>query len=115
MFATSIRRRIRQLIASERGMALPTALFATVASMALAGVAVMSSVDVQQGTQRDNGSKSAIGAADAGANVALLRLARESEELASAKCLGGATPSGGWCPPVTGDVGDVSYEYQVSE
>lgn len=96
-------------------MALPTALFATIASMALAGAAVMSSVDVQQGTARDNGAKSAIGAADAGANVALLRLARESEELADDECLGGATPSGGWCPPVTGEVGGASYEYRVSE
>ena len=113
--SSSIRRWIGRLIASESGMALPTALFATVASMALAGVAVMSSVDVQQGTHRDNGSKSAIGAADAGANVALLRLSRESEELASAQCLGGAAPSGGWCPPVVGEVGGASYEYRVSE
>lgn len=112
---SSIRRWIGRLIASESGMALPTALFATVASMALAGVAVISSVDVQQGTHRDNGSKSAIGAADAGANVALLRLARESEELASAKCIDGGTPSGGWCPPVVGEVGGASYEYRVSE
>ena len=42
-------------------MALPVALFATVASLALGGAAVMSSVDVQQGSHRDNSSKSAIG------------------------------------------------------
>jgi hypothetical protein len=113
--STRIRRLVGRLAADDRGIALPTALFATVASMALAGAAVMSSVDVQQGTHRDNGSKSAIGAADAGANVALLRLSRESEELASTKCFGGAPPSGGWCPPVSGDVGDANYKYEVSE
>ena len=36
----------------------------------------MSTVDVQQGTKRDHDSKEAIAAADAGANIALLRLNR---------------------------------------
>ena len=59
--------------AASAGMALPTALFAMIASMALASAAVISSVDVQQGTDRDHDSKKAIAAADAGANIALLR------------------------------------------
>ncbi len=106
---------LRRLLASEQGMALPTALFATIASMGLAGAAVMSSVDAQQGTHRDTSAKNAIGAADAGANVALMRLARESEDLADDECLEGATPSGGWCPAVTGEVGGASYEYRISD
>jgi hypothetical protein len=116
MISTRISSRLRLLARGERGMALPVALFATVASVALAGAAVMSSVDVQQGSHRDNSSKSAIGAADAGANVAMMRLARDSNELADSPCLEGATPgANGWCPPVSGEVGDAAYSYQISE
>ena len=84
-------------------MALPTALFAMIASFALASVAVLSSVDAQQGTKRDHESKEAIAAADAGANVALLRLNRfqRQSEPATVRRTRWRTPdgrSGGWCP-----------------
>jgi len=107
--------RLRLLAGSERGMALPTALFAMVASVGLASAAVIATIDVQQGSKRDSGSKSAIAAADAGANVATMRLNRDAEELETAPCLEGATPEAGWCPPVTGAVGGAEYSYQVSE
>jgi hypothetical protein len=119
----SLRRRLRELRESERGMALPTAIFATVASLSLAGVAVMSSVDVQQGTRRDSDSKSAIAAADAGASVALLRLNRYASALTSSTpCLGLSGSSlvlttaskDGWCPEVTGTVGSSTYAYRVT-
>ncbi|HEX3174320.1 MAG TPA: hypothetical protein VHQ43_08905 [Solirubrobacterales bacterium] len=97
-------------------MALPTALFAMIASVALAGAAVMSSVDVQQGSHRDSGSKSAIGAADAGANVAMMRLARDSSELGTSPCLSGSTAeANGWCSPIAGEVGGSTYSYQISQ
>jgi hypothetical protein len=109
-------RRLLRAARSERGMALPTALFAMVASLGLAGVAVMSTVDVQRGSQRDSGSKSAIAAADAGANVAMMRLNRDPAELSTAPCLDGAQPeANGWCPPVSGEVGGAQYSYQVSQ
>ncbi len=109
-------------------MALPVALFGMIASMALAGAAVMSTVDVQQGSHRDSSSKSAIAAADAGANVARLRLARYATVLdsATAPCIvvgtGGmltasaAETVGGalWCPPVSGTVGGATYSYRVT-
>ena len=115
-FFDAIRSRLLLLARSEDGMALPVALFATIASLALASVAVVSSVDVQQGSHRDSGSKSAIAAADAGANVAMLRLKRDSAELAEATCLEGASPeANGWCPPVEGEVGGTEYTYQVSQ
>lgn len=106
-------------------MALPTVLFAMVASMGLAGAAVVASVDVQQGSKRDSGSKSAIAAADAGANIATMRLARFSKTLATNQCVvesGGtlvatkAVNTGGqlWCPPVSGTVGRGTYTYWVS-
>ena len=77
----------------------------------LAGAAVMSSVNVQQGTHRDGDSKSAIAAADAGANVALLRLNRYASAFSTATpCLGAAgAPSSqlpaamAGAPPVGGD------------
>lgn len=121
----SLRRRLHELRHSERGMALPVALFGMIASMALAGAAVMSTIDVQQGSHRDNSSKSAIAAADAGANVARLRLARYATVLDSetAPCLavgsGGlltasAAQADGWCPPVAGTVGGAAYSYRVT-
>src|SRR5690349_16270740 len=78
-------RHLRLLVRSEAGMALPTAMRATAASLALGGAAVMSSVDVQSGSKRDGGSKSAIAAADAGANVAMQRLNRYGDALSAEK------------------------------
>ena len=118
--------RLRLLAHSERGMALPTALFAMIASVGLASAAVVASVDVQRGAKRDNGSKSAIAAADAGANVAMQRLNRYGDELSEEEpCLnvnaGGDLEAGdapvsepGWCAPVEGEVGDAAYSYRVS-
>jgi hypothetical protein len=116
---------VRSLRHSERGMALPTVLFAMMASMGLAGAAVVASVDVQEGTKRDSSTKSAIAAADAGANIATMRLARYSKTLATNQCVGEsggvlvatkAVTTGGqlWCPPVSGTVGRGSYTYWVS-
>jgi hypothetical protein len=121
-----LRRRLRYLARSERGIALPVALFATVAAMGLGSVAVLSSIDVQQGSQRDNSSKSAIAAADAGANVALQRQNRYATSLdAEHPCLnvgsGGKLEPGaqaatepGWCAPISGEVGGSTYSYRVS-
>ena len=101
-------------------MALPTAIFAMIASMGLASAAIMSSVDAQRGTQRDHDSKSAIAAADAGANVALLRLNRFQGSLGvGTPCVGPAgeaqAPTGGWCPATAAEsVGNGSFSYQVS-
>jgi|GEM_PF-546709 len=118
---------VRTLRRSERGMALPVALFAMIGSMALAGAAVVATTDVQVGTHRDDSSKDAIAAADAGANVARARQTRYGFvlnewnpclklgtggklEKAPAETIGGQQ----WCPPVSGTVGDASYVYRVS-
>jgi len=101
-------------------MALPTALFAMIASMAFASAAIMASVNVQQGTGRDHDSKEAIAAADAGANLALLRLNRFQGNLSLAKpCVGPAgesqLASGGWCPSTPAEyVGEAFYSYRIS-
>lgn len=116
-----LRARFRLLLASESGMALPTAIFAMVASMALAGAAVLSSVNVQQGSARDHDSKEAIAAADAGSGVALLRLNRFLDNLSPATpCVGPAgealvVAADGWCPATAIEsVGGATFTYRVS-
>lgn len=111
-----LRARLALLGRSESGMALPVALLATVAAMALAGAAVVSTVDVQQGTKRDSASKRAIAAADAGVSAARTELARVLAEPEVSSCPGGALPSSGWCPPTSPEtVGDATYSFQFSD
>jgi hypothetical protein len=109
-------------------MALPTALFALIASFALATAAILSSVDVQEGSHYDSSRKDAIAAADAGASVALLRLNRFEERLTDTNnptpCVGPAGESlpetsvgSGWCPatkPESLSGGGATFTYQVS-
>jgi hypothetical protein len=115
---------VRDLHRDQRGIAVPTALMALIASFALASVAVMSTVDVQQGEKRDHDSKEAIAAADAGASIALLRLNRFLPTLnTGSQCVG---PNGEsqlaekvsgvlWCPwTATEQVGGASFRYRVS-
>src|SRR3954447_20080115 len=111
---------VRGLRRDQRGIAVPTALMALIASFALASAAVMSTADVQQGTKRDHDSKEAIAAADAGANIALLRLNRYLPSLTAATpCVGpngeSQTAAGGWCPSTaTEKVGGATYSYRIS-
>lgn len=104
-------------------MALPTALFATIAAFGLGSAAVVASVNTQRGTSRDSDSKQAIAAADAGANVALLRLNRYASALGgSTPCLGTSgtalvvtgVAADGWCPEVKGSVGRSTYAYRTT-
>lgn len=105
-------------------MALPFAAFATAATLSLGAAAVLASVQVQQGSHRDSAAKTAAAAADAGANVALMRTNRYANSLepnSNRECLGVnegqavvTAATGGWCPPVTETVGDATYTYQVS-
>jgi hypothetical protein len=105
---------------SERGMAVPTALMALIASFGLATAAILSTVSLQQGSTHDLRAKNAIAAADAGASVALLRLNRYQETLLGGEeCVGAAgeveTPSSGWCPATAPQtVGPSSFSYQIS-
>jgi hypothetical protein len=118
-----IQRRLTKLARSERGMALPVALFAMIAGTALASAAVVATVNVQQGSHRDSSTKSAIAVADAGANIARTRINRYAVVLATKPCLklgatgvleGAVAESDGWCPAVTGTVGGGKYSYRVS-
>jgi hypothetical protein len=122
MTVSALKKRARDLWRGESGIALPVALLTMVASVALAGAAVVATVDVQRGTSRDSGSKSAIAAADAGANLAVMRLARYAKSLSTSPCLkesnGVLVTSGaeadGWCPALSGNVGGANYVYRAS-
>ncbi len=118
-----LRRHLGKLARSESGMALPVALFAMIAGMALASAAVVATVNVQKGSHRDASTKSAIAVADAGANIARARIDRYAVVLATQPCLrtgstgtleGTVAESDGWCPAVKGTVGGGSYSYRVS-
>lgn len=129
MMPRPLKRRFGELVRSERGIALPVALFAMIAGMSLAGAAVMATTDAQDGAHRDNSSKAAIAAADAGASVAkarqnrygfilneknpCLRVGEEGRgvlEKAGAELVAGQA----WCPAVSGTVGGATYTYRVS-
>jgi hypothetical protein len=122
-FLAQLRKSAGWFLRSEGGMVLPTALFATIAAFGLGTAAVVATVNAQHGTTRDNHSKEAIAAADAGASVALMRLNRYASALTvSTPCLGmsGSTlvltnvAADGWCPEVNGTVGGSTYAYRVT-
>ena len=103
-------------------MALPTAFFAMVASFALASAGGALDGRRPAGHRRDHDSKNAIAAADAGANVALLRLNRYSSSLSTHHpCVGrqrrkltdaASTTAGARRPREA--VGGATYSYRVS-
>jgi hypothetical protein len=111
---------VRDLRRDQAGIAVPTALMALIASFAIASVAVLSTVNVQSGTNRDKNSKQAIAAADAGANIAMLRINRFLPKLTPLNsCVGpnGETvpTAGTWCPPIGPEsIDGATYTYQVS-
>jgi Tfp pilus assembly protein PilX len=103
---------------SEHGFAVPTVLLALVAAVALASSAVVASIGAQKGTSRDQNSKAALAAAEAGIANALLRFNQSpTTGLAGTTCvpLGGtAVGANGWCPTqITGTLDRATYTYAV--
>ena len=113
---------VRDLQRDESGFAVATALIAMTVAFTFASAAVVYSVNTQHGTIRDHNTKEAIAAADAGANVALMRMNQFSTAIsASNPCvgLGGGilvptnAEADGWCPQLSGTVGGATYSYRV--
>lgn len=103
-------------------MAVATALIAMTIAFTFASAAVVYSVNTQHGTVRDHDSKEAIAAADAAANVALMRLNQFSVALSSSSpCVGisgsllvvTGAEADGWCPQLSGTVGSATFAYRV--
>jgi hypothetical protein len=117
----TMRGALSHLWRSERGFALPTVLTIIVAGLGLSGAAVVASIHAQSGSVRDQDSKDALAAADAGVQVALYR----QNKIATSNVLPcvvsgtgdalvpGSANADGWCPAWTGTVGGRSYTYRV--
>lgn len=113
---------VRDMRRNERGMAVATALIAMTVAFALSSAAVVYSVNTQHGTVRDHSAKESVAAADAGANVALMRMNQFSKAVSAANpCVGMSgsmlvvthAEADGWCPQITGTVGNATYSYRV--
>jgi type II secretory pathway pseudopilin PulG len=100
-------------LVAEDGFAVPTVFLAILAAFGLASAAVVSSINAQRGTVRDQETKAALATAEAGIANAMLRYNRISSEDAACAPVGGTgAGAGGWCPvEVSGDVdrGDFTY------
>ena len=105
----------RRRLASEAGFAVPTVTLMLLAAMAMAGVAVTTSISGQQGAVRDQNTKTALAVAESGVEQALLQYNRYGRVPDSSPCApvgGTATDAEGWCPEVAGTTvngGAVSY------
>jgi hypothetical protein len=99
----------------EGGFVVPTSLFMVLAAFATVSVGVVASVNVQRGTVRDQGTKSAVQVAEAGVNEALLHYNRiPPSDTNRCSPVTSSLPDGsGWCPPVSGSFNGASYTYQV--
>lgn len=113
---------VRDMRRDQSGMAVATALIAMTVAFSFASAAVVYSVNTQHGTVRDHNSKESIAAADAGANVALMRMNQFSKAVSTATpCVGisgsllvvAKAEADGWCPQLTGTVGNSTYSYRV--
>ena len=112
------RYRLREAAVSERGFAIPTVILALTAVLGLASATVVASIGAQKGTTRDQQSKAALAAAEAGIANALLRF-NQSHTTGSAgtTCVpvgGTVAAANGWCPTqITGGFDRGSYTYAV--
>ena len=115
---------LRELVRSERGIALPMALMITVIAMGFAAVPIVASVNSQSGDTRNQGGNEALAAAEAGAELGVLRqsaLLTENEKTTVPSCVPATKlASTGWCTPypakrgtAAGKIGNAEYQYQV--
>lgn len=111
--------RLRRM-GDEAGYALVPVLGVMIASLGLASVAAIAASNSLEGTSRDEGNKTALQAADAGAHLALVRQNRAAGSSSGTSCMvegpGGvlyqSSPEpDGWCAEQTGvvDAGTFSY------
>ena len=103
----------------EAGFAVPTVLLALTAAFGLGTATIVASVGAQQGTTRDENSKAALAAAEAGVANAMLRFNRIRTDAGSTAddCVpvgGTGVGADGWCPnEVAGAIDLGGYAYRV--
>jgi Tfp pilus assembly protein PilX len=106
------------LARSQSGFALPTVLMVTIIGIGFSAAAITASVSTQSASVRDQDSKVALAAADAGLQEALLRQNKVATNSTN-KCVvnqggtlvPGAAAADGWCPALTCSVGDAGFSY----
>ena len=83
------------------GFALPTALMMTLAAIGTVSVGVVTTIQVQHGTIRDQGTKAGLQEAQTGVNTALLQFNRiaPSQTNPCSPVTTAAPLANGWCPP----------------
>lgn len=112
--------RLGARLRSEAGVAIPTVLILLIVGLGLGSSAIVSTIGAQHTTIRNSNYKAAIAAADTGLDRALYR-ENKIFTTSSLPCVlqgvtqlsAGAAAGDGWCPAVTGTVGDASYSYRV--
>lgn len=110
--------RVRELVSSERGIALPVALLITVITLSFAAVPIVASINSQSGGSHNQGGNEALAAAEAGAEIAILHQRQQIAADSSVACAeedGTELGSNGWCtaidPPRS--IGAAEYRYQL--
>ena len=114
-------RRLRSVIGDETGAAILMVITVVTVGLAVGGAAVFTATNVLRGSVRDESSKDALAAADAGVQLALLRQNQVAVS-ESNPCVAGSAGTfaagpvgeGGWCPAFDGTAGDASFSYRVT-
>jgi hypothetical protein len=108
-------RGIRRRLRGDSGFALPTTMLMLLAAFAVVSVGVVMTANVQHGTNRDEGTKTAVQLADTAVSTALLHFNRIAPSASNAcSPVSSSPPSAGWCPAVTAtDPSGGTYTYQV--
>jgi hypothetical protein len=115
----ALKTRVRWCTNGETGFAVPTVMLAMIAAFGLGTATIVASVGAQQGTTRDENSKAALAAAEAGVANAMLRYNRVRTDAGSTAddCVpvgGTSVAADGWCAAeVTGPIDQGGYAYRV--
>jgi hypothetical protein len=113
----SLIRRLAARLRADGGFALPTVMLMLMAAFATVSVGVVTTINVQHGTVRDQGTKAGLQEAQTAVNTALLQFNRiaPSQTNPCSPVTTAAPLGNGWCPavgPVTDTAGG-TFTYQV--
>lgn len=109
----------------EHGIAVSSVIVLIAIGLGFSTAAAIAAVSALRGSTRDHDTKAALAAADAGADTALFRqnqvlttdalpCVSEVESVGIVAVGLDVNANEGWCNPVTGTVGEASYEYEVA-
>jgi hypothetical protein len=117
---TALRCGLGRVRGEERGVAILTVIALITVGLAVGGVATVTATNAMRGSTRDESSKDALAAADAGAQVALHRQnqVEVSDQFpcvtsSAGQLAAGPASDGGWCAEFVGTTGDATWRYRV--